>query len=45
MRHPYIESATALSDVSWTKKTLESYLAIDSPFETFAVGLHMEFID
>ena len=29
----------------WTEKKFESYLAIDSPFQTFAVGLHVEFID
>ena len=29
----------------WTKKGLNRNLAIDSPFQTFAVGLLVEFID
>ena len=29
----------------WTKKNLNSTLAIDSPFQTYAVGLLVEFID
>ena len=29
----------------WTKKEFESTLAIDSPFQTFTVGLLVEFID
>ena len=29
----------------WTKKDLNRTLAIDSPFQTFAVGLLLEFID
>ena len=27
------------------KKNFESYFTIDLPFQTFAVGLHVEFID
>ena len=29
----------------WTKKNLNRTLEIDSPFQTFAVGLLVEFID
>ena len=29
----------------WSKKNLNRTLAIDSPFQTFAVGLLVEFID
>ena len=29
----------------WTKKNLNRTLAIDLPFQTFAVGLVIEFID
>ena len=29
----------------WTKKYLSHTLAIDSPFQTFAIGLFVEFID
>ena len=29
----------------WTKKVLNRTLAIDSPFQTFKVGLLVEFID
>ena len=29
----------------WTKKNLNRTLEIDSPFQTFAVGLLLEFID
>ena len=29
----------------WTKKKLNRTLAIDSPFQTFAVGLLVKFID
>ena len=29
----------------WSKKKLSHTLAIDSPFQTFAVGLFVEFID
>ena len=42
MCQPYIESATALYV---PKKILNRTLAIDSRFQTFAVGLLIEFID
>ena len=29
----------------WTKKNLNSTLGIDSHFQTFTVGLHVEFLD
>ena len=42
MCHPYIESATTLPDMF---VDLNRTLAIDSPFQTFAVELLVEFID
>ena len=49
MCQPYIESATALSDiykyVCGQKKNLNRTLAIDLPFQTFTVGLFVKFID
>ena len=41
----YIESTTVLSDMLVDEEIFESYLAIDSPFQTFAVGLLVEFLD
>ena len=47
MCHPYIESATTISDiyVCESKIILNRILAIDSPFQTFVLGLLVEFID
>ena len=44
MCQPYIESATALSDINVVGQ-LNHTIAIDSPFQTFTVGLLVEFID
>ena len=46
MCQPYIESATALTDrYDCGQKKLNHNLTIDSHFQTFAVGLLVEFID
>ena len=55
MCQPYMENATALSDiiilliyyiyVFCGPKKLNHTLVIDSPFQTFMVGLLVEFID
>ena len=41
----YIYLCIATCICLWTKNILNLTLAIDSPFQTFAVGLLVEFID
>ena len=43
--HIYIYIYIYIYICLWSKKKFESYLEIDSPFQTLTVGLLVEFID